>query len=590
MKKLHLRTPRYDIVFIVIACVLILLGVRLGQMVYSRYTPATEAEKIIAQRVDQASGGQKITLTLAGRPGNIYASSLNRPVLMAGSRQVPSCFIDPKIMTREQLISTCEILSNIFSIDLVELRNKLLANRNSRFLWVYREMTNEQEQTLRAEISKMRKRGIRGVGLQYEWRREYPNGKLGGTVLGFCLKDNTPGGGLELKLKDALSAKNGKRVLWGDVRRRGIWPVANLSVQPIDGGNVYLTLDAVIQGYLQTAVAESVERFGAKWGTGIVVNPQTGDILAMCSMPTFDPNLFNTTPAGDMLNRAATMPFEPGSVFKPIIAAQAVQEGLLSFQSMIDCENGVYNAPRGGRISDHGQNYQDLSLWDVVVVSSNIGMAKVGEVMGNKRLWKTVRHWGFGQRTRLGLPGETPGIVRPLQKWDGYSLRRIPFGQEISTSALQLIMGFSVFANGGNLMVPNIVRKISDPYGKVIWESRPTAVRRILSPQVAGQALEVLQDVVENPKGTGKNCRMENWTSWGKTGTAQISSPQGYMPDAYVGSFIGGAPAKKPAIVCLISIYFPDRQKGYYGGTVAAPYVKDVLEKTLTHLQIPSDR
>ncbi len=157
-------------------------------------------------------------------------------------------------------------------------------------------------------------------------------------------------------------------------------------------------------------------------------------------------------------------------------------------------------------------------------------------------------------------------------------------------SALQLTMGFAVFANGGNLMAPNIVRKISDTQGKVIWESRPTVMRRILSPQVAGQALAVLQDVVENPQGTGKNCRMENWTSWGKTGTAQIPSPQGYMPDAYVGSFIGGASVKNSAAICLISIYFPDRQKGYYGGTVAAPYVKDVLEKTLTYLQIPSDR
>jgi len=243
MRKPHLRITRYDIVFTVIACILIALGVRLGFMVNSRYTPVTEAEKLVAQRVDQASGGQKITIPIPGRPGNIYASSLNRPVLMAGSRQVPSCFIDPKIMTRKQLTSTCETLSSIFDIDPAELRNKLLANQNRRFLWVYREMTNEQEQKLRAEIRKMRKRGVRGIGLQYEWRREYPNGKLGGTVLGFCLKDNSPGGGLELKLKDALKSSPGKRVLRGDVRRRGIWPIAHLSVQPIDGGNVYLTLE-----------------------------------------------------------------------------------------------------------------------------------------------------------------------------------------------------------------------------------------------------------------------------------------------------------------------------------------------------------
>lgn len=590
MKKPRLRTLRYDIVFVAITCVLILWGVRLYHMVCSRYIPVTEAEKLLARRVERSSGGQKITIPLHGRPGNIYALSLNRPILMAGSRQVPSCFIDPKIMTREQLTGTCEILSDIFGIDPVKLRNKFLANQSRRFLWVYREMTNEQEQSLRVAIRKMRSRGIRGVGVQYEWRREYPNGKLSGTVLGFCLKDNTPGGGLELKLKNVLKGTPGRRVLWADVRRRGIRPVANLSVPPGDGGNVYLTLDAVIQEYLQTAVAESVERFDARWGTGIVVNPQTGDILAMCSIPTFDPNLFNKTPADEMLNRAVGMPFEPGSVFKPIVAAQAIQDGLLSFQSMIDCENGVYHARRGGRISDHGNSYAELSLRDVVVRSSNIGMAKVGEVLGNKRIWETVHQWGFGRRTALGLPGETPGIIRPLKKWDGYSLRRVPFGQEISASALQLVMGFSVFANGGNLMVPNIVGKIIDPNGKVTWESRPTVIRRVVSPQTARQTLEVLQGVVEDPCGTGKKCRMANWTSWGKTGTAQIPFPQGYMPDAYVGSFIGGAPVGKPAVICLISIYFPDRNKGYYGSVVAAPYVKDVLEKTLTYLKVPSDQ
>ena len=157
MKKLHLRTPRYDIVFIAIACVLIFFGVRLGKRVHSRYAPATEAQKLVAKRVDSASRGQKITIILPGRPGNIYASSSNRPVLMAGSRQVPSCFVDPKIMTREQLISISESLSNIFDIDVVELRNKFLANQNRRFLWVYREMSNQREKKLSAEIKKMRK-------------------------------------------------------------------------------------------------------------------------------------------------------------------------------------------------------------------------------------------------------------------------------------------------------------------------------------------------------------------------------------------------------------------------------------------------
>ncbi|MCK5113422.1 MAG: penicillin-binding protein 2 [Phycisphaerae bacterium] len=590
MSKIGLRITRYDIVFFIAAVMLAGLGVKLGFMIHARYHPVTEQQKRIAALVEKSSGGQKVTILISGRPGNIYGSNFKGVSLMAGSREVPSCFVDLKIMSPEQTVRVCETLSNIFDIDVVELRNKFLANQNRRFVWVYREMTPQQKQALDEAMVQMRKDGIRGVGVLREWRREYPYGNLAGTVIGFCLKDNSPGGGLELKRQNDLRGTDGRRVLWADVHRRGIRPIVEESSQPTDGGNVYLTIDVNIQKYLQDAVAESVERFGAQWGTGIVVDPQTGDILAMCSAPTFAPNHFNTTPAENMLNRAVAMPYEPGSIFKPIIAAQAVQDGTMTYQTMIDCEGGVYSAPRHGRISDHGSRYNELSLRDVIVRSSNIGMAKVGEAMGNERLWQTVRHWGFGRRTKLGLPGESPGIVRPLRKWDGYSTWRIPFGQEISTSALQLVMGFSVFANGGKLLQPNIVRQVTDAKGKITWKPKPQDPKQVLSPDVAAATLAVLQDVVEDPHGTGKKCRIENWTSWGKTGTAQISNPTGIIPDAYVGSFIGAAPAKNTKVICLISIYYPDRQRGYYGGTVAAPYVKGVLEKTLTYLKVPSDR
>ena len=177
---------------------------------------------------------------------------------------------------------------------------------------------------------------------------------------------------------------------------------------------------------------------------------------------------------------------------------------------------------------------------------------------------------------------------RDLQKWDGYSLRRVPFGQEVSCTSLQLAMAFCSLANGGLLLRPRLVDRIADPSGRVIWTGKRQVVRRVLHPDVAAETLGVMQEVIE--RGTGKACRLERWTAFGKTGTAEIPGPGGYVPGAYTGTFVGGAPASRPRILCLISVYWPDRSKGYYGGKVAAPYVKQVLEKTLLYLNVPGDK
>jgi len=308
----------------------------------------------------------------------------------------------------------------------------------------------------------------------------------------------------------------------------------------------------------------------------------------MASVPDFNPNRFNSAGAASRTNRAIVVPYEPGSALKPIFAAAAVDAGVVGYQSEIFCEDGVYHAHRGGRISDHGHHYGWLTLTDVVVKSSNIGMAKVGEMLGNEAMYEIARRFGFGEPTGIDLPGESGGILRPLAKWDTYSLRRIPFGQEISTTALQVTMAFAALANGGALLQPQIVDRIVDASGRSVYEAQPSVVRRVISPQSSAQSLDVLRQVVE--RGTGRACKMDKWTSFGKTGTAQIPGPGGYVDGAYTGSFVGGAPASRPRAVCLISIYWPDRAKGYYGSVVAAPYVKDVLSKTLTYLDVPGDR
>lgn len=540
-----------------------------------------EDDEQLVRHVQRATRGRRIVVPVPARPGDIYARSSRSRVLLAGSRQGPSCFVDPKLIPNEDLGRLSTELARALGLDPGWVYRELTVKKQRRFVWMARQITEKQEASIRALKN-------RAVGIQYEWRREYPNGPLAGTVMGYCRHDGQPGCGLELKARDLLASSDGRRVVMGDAWRRPIWSDEQASLRPRDGNNVCLSLDVVIQGYLQKAVTKAVEQYGAKWGTGVVVNPWTGDVLAMCSSPEFDPNRYSTTPPEDMLNRAIACPYEPGSVFKPIIAAAAVEKQLANYRTMIDCENGVYHAHRGGRISDHGHHYGLLSLADVIVKSSNIGMAKVGEKMGNRHLHKTLLRWGFGEKTGVCLPGESGGIVRDIETWDGYSLRRIPFGQEIAASSLQLAMAFSAFANGGLLMKPRLIEQVTDPRGRVVKTFQPTVVRRVLSEGVARQTLEVLGEVVR--RGTGKNSRLEKWGSWGKTGTAQIPGPQGYVEGAYVGSFLGGAPIDHPVVVCLISIYYPDRSKGYYGGTVAAPGVKEVLEKTLTYLHVPPDR
>ena len=563
-------TWRYNAAFGLLALAAIGLCARLEWLVRSDHGAAAKAGR-----------QQRMIIPLPGRPGSIFVRTRGSYVPVALSRRVPSCYVDPFLLRDEEIAEVSIALGEALSLEPVWVQERIIRRRRKRFMWVRRCMTEDQVKA----VGKVRNPA---VGILHEWRREYPNASLGATVVGFRLHDGTGGGGLELGLDRHLCAADGRRVILADAFRRPIWPVAELSRPPRDGCSAFLFLDAVIQGFLQSAVAGAVQEFDAKWGTGVVVDPRTGEVLAMCSVPSFDPRRFQQTTAGRRTNRAVCVPYEPGSALKPIFAAAAVDAGLVTYQTQIYCENGTYRAHRGGRISDHGSHYGHLTAEDVVVYSSNIGMAKIGEKLGNRAQFEAAHRFGLGVRTGVGLPGESPGIIRPLRKWDGYSLRRVPFGQEISVTTLQMAMAFSALANGGLLVQPRLVDRIRSADGKLLWRSRPVVVRRVLKPSVAARTLAVLQQVVE--RGTGKRCRLEHWTSFGKTGTAQIPGPGGYVPGAYVGSFVGGAPAGAPRVLCLISVYWPDQSKGYYGAKVAAPFVKDVLTRTLMYLNVPPDK
>lgn len=567
---------RFHLVFVGMILMVMGLGVRLWYL--------TQSRAALAHQINQRQ--QQRTIPLPARVGSIYGRMQNRYVPMAVSYQVPTCFADPALMTDSEILEISDKLGSILKVDPMDIQSRIVLRRDKRYV---RLLDYSQREISKAQVEAVQKLGNRSIGIENFWKREYPCQSLASTVVGFRRLDGKAGGGLELSLDVCLSAMDGKQRVQVDAAGRAIQPFWKESYHPRDGNSVYLSLDPEIQRFLQDAVNEAVETHGGEktWGTGIVVDPFTGEILAMCSAPGYNPNNYNRE-GSSLTNRAITMPFEPGSIVKPLFAAAAINEGVATYQTKIYCEKGRYRAHRGGTITDHGKSYEWETVEEGIVKSINTLMSKLGERLGNKRLHEIAYRFGFGTESGICLPGESRGIVRPLRKWDGYSLRRVPFGQEISTTAIQMVMAFSSLANGGELLMPQLVDQIRSPENKLIYKWKRRVVRRVLRRSVANQSLAVLQKVVE--RGTGTSCKMDRWTSFGKTGTAQIPGPGGYIDGAYTGSFVGGAPASRPRLVCLISIYWPDKAKGYYGGTVAAPYVKKVLERSLTYLKVAPDR
>ena len=532
---------------------------------------------------DLARRHQQMTIREAGRPGNIYFASGKSYMPAAVSRQTPSCFADPGEIPLQKVAQVAADVARVLDMSAQEVEKKILDRSQTRFVWLQRHITARQAQELRAL-------GHRGIGIQHEWRREYPGRELGSTVLGFPPAPGNPntGAGVEKIFSDLLEPRDGKRVTLTDASRRQLTALDHLRELPMDGANILLYLDATIQEALERAVQAALERYEAQWAVGVVVDPHTGAILGMTSYPTFNPQEYWSAPAENRTNRAITFPYEPGSVAKPIFTAAAVDAGTVTYETKIFCENGVYVMPRAGRVSDHGQHYGWLTVHDGLRVSSNILMAKIGQMMGNENLHATAMRFGLGQKTGVDLPGEEAGIIRPLHKWNTYSTPRVPFGQEMAVTALQMTMAFAALANGGELLEPHVVDRILDANGALIWQSQRSVVRRVVSPNVSAQTLAALADAVEN--GTGTRAKMARWTAFGKTGTAQVPGPGGYEPGAYTGTYVGGAPVSNPRVVCLISVHRPRRSLGYYGGTVAAPYVKDVIERAMVYYDIPPDR
>ncbi len=508
----------------------------------------------------------------------------SRGRVLAASNQIRTVFVDPMIVDDPK--ETASALASILDEPAHEICKMILDRAGLRYAPIATGIDAGQAEAARA---------IRGVGIEYGWQRHYPMGRLASHMVGYISADNRGLGGIEYEFDRELRGEGARHVFFVDVQRRplsfGVGQRSGDNGMPTNGDSVILTIDTTIQQFVREELLKQHKAFESQAALAVVADPHSGAILAMVSLPDFDPAQSGRTDPNHFLNRVLTDQYEPGSIIKPFSAAIALDTGVVNTHETIFCEHGNYRGRGFGRIGEYRQGFGDLTLREILQHSSNIGMAKLGQRMGAERLYEGLTLFGFGKRIGIDLPGEGEGLLRPPSEWTGYSITRIPFGQEISVTAMQLMRALCMLANGGRLVRPHVIRAIVEPDGSVI-DVRPPALRvgYVIKPEVARWIVQDAMTAVVND-GTGRRAQLDRWQVFGKTGTAQLarSDGRGYEERAYVASFMGGAPAEDPRIVVLVSVRRPNYalRKGYTGGTIAAPVAGAIIERTLTYLEGP---
>ncbi len=513
--------------------------------------------------------------------------------VLAGSTRRPSVFMDPTLI--DDARAAAEAVAPVLGLDVDELERLIIARKDRAFVWVKRNLSPDE---LAAFNEVRRRRRLRAFVVRYEPRRVYPFGELAAHTIGFVGADQHGLAGVELACDQYLRGQDGRARATVDVRRRPLRAEGEDYQPPVDGASVVLTIDTHIQQRTELHLREAFEQHRPQWAVAVVIDPRSGEVLAMATLPAFDP----ADPVPDDLdmpveqwfeqrlrNRAIADAYEPGSIFKPFMAAAALDAGQVDIDEVFRIDGPTHRF--GRRIIHDTHAYDRLAVHEIISKSSNIGMGLIGARCGNRRLYEFVRLFGFGDPTGIGLPGEHAGLVQDLARWSGYSTQSVPIGQEIAVTPIQVLAAFGVFCNDGLLMRPRIVRGVIGPDGEpIVDESQPVPVRRVLDADVARRfRLRALVEVVNN--GTGKRARLERWQVFGKTGTAQVARTGGggYIPKAFVGSFVCGAPADEPRVAVLVSLYRPSAGK-YYGGTVAAPAAAAIVADVLEYLHVPPDR
>ncbi len=345
-----------------------------------------------------------------------------------------------------------------------------------------------------------------------------------------------------------------------------------------------LTIDGVIQHIVETALTNAMDKHTPISITGIVIRPQTGEILAMATLPDFDPNNPGASSADARRDRVISDIMEPGSTFKIVVVSGALNDGVVQLTDTFDCDHGHF-AYAGRVLHDH-EPFDMLTTESIITKSSNIGAAKIGIRLGEDRLYDYAWDFGFGQRTGIPLPGEVAGILHPVKDWSKVSIAQIPMGQGVAVTRLQMAMAMCAIANGGNLMQPMLVSRLVDRNGDIVAQYAPQVIRQVINPATDKLMIEALKTVV-SPEGTAPDAALKDYVVAGKTGTAQKAGPGGYQSGKYFASFVGFFPADNPQL--CISVVMDDPKEGYYGGQVCGPIFREIAERCASYLNLPPD-
>ena len=434
-------------------------------------------------------------------------------------------------------------------------------------------------------ISKIIKgqRQLAGIYFDLNFERVYPNGSLLAQVIGYLDAGHDPKLGIERSMEDFLRGTNGCRFLEEDQKGHELVQYRGLETPAKDGCDVRLTIDLQLQNIVESELDAACLEYKPKMAAAVMIRPQTGEILAMASRPTFDCNDPRSSTGEQQKNRPIVDMVEPGSTFKIVVTSAAVEEKVATPETKIYCENGAYSY--AGHILHDAHPMGMLTLHQVLAHSSNIGAAKLALQLGKDRFYQYIRRYGFGETTGIPLPGEIAGLVNPPYRWSELDITRVPMGQSVAVTPLQLVSAMSTVANGGTLMKPIIISEIDDADGRPVVNYSPVQVRRVISIDTSRKIVSALKDVVSKD-GTAKDAAVPGFAVAGKTGTAQKIDPRGgYLEGRYVVSFVGFMPADDPKFTLLVVIDDPEMKEGKaFGGTVAAPVFAKIAKRAADYL------
>lgn len=542
-----------------------------------------------SQTVERAQRQQSARETLNARRGSIFDRN---GLMLAGSIQLTTLYADPKFMHEQfqtkgrtllDMDVALETVAKVVEGDADELVMAVGRNPQKRYVPLVRGLKQET-------VEQLQSLKIPGLGFAAEPTRIYPMGQTAAHLLGTVGREATGLEGLERGEEAVLAGHDGTKGTVRDKRRRTIAAAAEDYRLPEHGEHLVLTIDSNIQLIAEQELEATIKEFKASGGCVVVMDPNTGDVLAMANYPTYFPQYLADSSAENRRNRAVTDPFEPGSILKPFLLAGLIERDVTDIGEQINVGESRYYRPYPRRhIIDEHYYGEKLAVWDVIVKSSNIGMVKLGERADAKALTEILRSFGFGQKTGIGVSGEDGGLLPA--KWGWGTRESVMQGYALLSTPVQLCRAMSVIANGGRLVTPRLVAGTMKPGGELTVE-----VSRALDPQVveretAQKVRRVLADVAV--RGTARRAQMERWNLFGKTGTAHRTIKGKYNEEHYVSSFVGGAPYEAPRLTIAVSIYDADKSigpvpgKGHHGGIVSAPAAARILDRALEYLDVP---